>query len=270
LSEFETELFGKIPEATSVQSVLEIVKAQSLPDGAARTFLWRGQADIDWPLHSTAYRRLVAQESKFLFKNGAPGNEALSFYERGLIEQATHRGYRQLDGRRLNDFELLARLQHHGAATRLLDTTRNILVGLYFSAREAPDKMGALFGWHSHFIGGPVEGRIFSEDYETATSSLGKYDYPQSFEPTLVSPRVASQQSHLLFSRVSSHKMGSLCIDPDPRSFLAIAIPAKYKEPILTDLVDLFDIRYLTLFPDIDGFSRANAVSGRSWASHRW
>lgn len=49
-------------------------------------------------------------------------------------------------GRKLTDFELLAKLQHHGAATRLIDVSRNMLVALWFTCSSEPEKTGLLFG----------------------------------------------------------------------------------------------------------------------------
>ena len=51
-------------------------------------------------------------------------------------------------GRKLGDIELLAKLQHYGAATRLLDFSKNVLIALWFcvSDREYKDKTGLLLG----------------------------------------------------------------------------------------------------------------------------
>ena len=50
-------------------------------------------------------------------------------------------------GEDLCELELLARLQHHGAATRLLDCSRNAFVALWFACRWEPDKDGVLIGF---------------------------------------------------------------------------------------------------------------------------
>src|SRR5688500_16741432 len=79
--------------------------------------VWRGQADIRWRLDSAAYRRIRSSVNKSDLIN----EERLTTYENELLAAATHKGYRYVDGQQLSDVELLARLQHHGAATRLVD-----------------------------------------------------------------------------------------------------------------------------------------------------
>ena len=88
-----------------------------LVEGEGIIRMWRGQSDISWPLHSSAYRRLSLEIKE-------PNEKKIINYEKNLLQSATHKGFRYLDGRRLSDFDLLARLQHHGAATRLIDATR--------------------------------------------------------------------------------------------------------------------------------------------------
>ncbi|MCR8998507.1 FRG domain-containing protein [Rahnella perminowiae] len=50
-------------------------------------------------------------------------------YERDLLLNAWHQGYGYENGRKLTDFELLAKLQHHGAATRLIDVSKKYVSG---------------------------------------------------------------------------------------------------------------------------------------------
>jgi hypothetical protein len=149
---FTSGLFGEIPEPSSVQNILDLA-IDPAPDHYRAVRMWRGQADVDWPLHSTAYRRLCT--ANYHVSGGATPNENdLVFYEQDLLKSADHKGYRFLEGRKLSDFELLARLRHHGAATRLIDATRNMLVGLWFCASSEFEKTGLLVGVHAHYVGG--------------------------------------------------------------------------------------------------------------------
>ncbi|WP_321337958.1 FRG domain-containing protein [Breoghania sp.] len=192
----------------------------------------------------------------------------IACYEKGLLERARHRGFGRLDGRNLSDFELLARLQHHGAATRLIDASRSGLVGLYFACSGNLDRAGMLFGIHSDHLGGG-EGKLLDETYENEMKCIEKFNHPQTREPTIVSARIAAQHSQFIYSTIKaglSH--GSLAIDA-PEALLAIRIPAQGKQRHLALLSANFDITHLSLFPDLDGFGSAYGPSHDLWANER-
>ena len=261
MKQHDSPIFGNIPKPSSFEELLELVRLP-LEGEKGIVRMWRGQGDIAWPLHSSAYRRLALDGSP-------PSEKDMLWYEEDLLKRATHRGFRYLDGRRLSDFDLLARLQLHGTATRLVDATRNALVGLYFSVATQPVKVGALLGVHANFLGG-YEGEPKEDDYKSVVQDLDKYQHPQTWEPPQVSPRVAAQHSQFLYSSVSSDKTGSLSIDRTPGAFLAIAISPRLKRESLTILSEVFDIRHVTLFPDLDGFGFANSYQFRQWDPYRW
>ncbi|WP_417822815.1 FRG domain-containing protein [Thalassospira lucentensis] len=257
---FDSELFGEVFMPNSFEEIVSsLQKKPSLANGVVR--MWRGQASISWPLHSGAYRRLL-QDDK------TPTEKSMVFYEKRLLTRATHRGLRKYEGVELSDFELLARLQHHGAATRLLDASRNALVALYFACREHPEEVGALFGIHSNYLGG-YEQEPLTTTYDVEMAAISNFSHPQTWQPSSVSPRIAAQHSQFLFSAVSKHKMGSLYIEDAEDALLTIAISPSLKSEILGILRDIFDIRFLSLFPDLDGFCEANSQS-QIEVTNRW
>ena len=65
-------------------------------------------------------------------------------------------------------------------------------------------------------------------------------------------------------------KMGSLAIEEEKETCIAIGISPVFKKSALEELAGLFDIRYLTLFPDIDGFGHANSQQFDQHESERW
>lgn len=107
---YDSDIFGKIPKPSSFSELLTLLR--ETPDTPRSVRMWRGQSDISWPIHSSAYRRLTLSE-------GNPTDQDLISYEKELLKHATHRGYRHFEGTRLNDLDLLARLQHHGSLMRL-------------------------------------------------------------------------------------------------------------------------------------------------------
>ena len=231
-------------------------------DGRRNVYLWRGQGNIKWPIHSSAYRRLKRTSSEVSERN-------MQFYEQRLLKQASHQGYRNEDGRILSDFELLAKLQHHGAATRLIDCSRNMLVALWVACYSEPKEIGLLIGIHSDFIGGE-ELSLEEDNYSDVLKKIEHIDHPVTWQPPVVTKRIPSQSAQFIYSRVENTKFGSLSIPKVKDAFVAIGINPKVKEKLLEELVNTYDVRYLTLFPDIDGFGYANSYRFDEFEDARW
>jgi hypothetical protein len=252
----ESKFFGDIPQP---QTFIELV---GLINESDRVFMWRGQGDLDWRIDSSAYRRLVIE------KPNATEND-LKHYEEGLLKRATHKGLRYHDGRTLHDMELLALLQHHGAATRLLDFSRNALVALWFCCSSEEKSSGLLFGHSTEYLGG-YEGEPNHFKYKEHFEDLDGYMYPQTWEPPVVSNRVAAQHSQFLYSAVGTDDSGSFIISSESDASLAIAISPELKREALVLLQQTFDITIATLFPDLDGFCDANSHKYSKNSVYRW
>ncbi|RZK35687.1 MAG: FRG domain-containing protein [Hymenobacter sp.] len=213
--------------------------------------MWRGQSNADWQLHSAAYRRIAAA------KNRAIVEKDIIFYEEILLKHAKHKGFNYLDGHELSDLELLSRLQHHGAATRLVDFTRSALIALWFCISGEPNETGVLAGIHAHFIGG-YEGELDKRTYNDVINGLETIQHPMTWEPPLVTPRIAAQHSQFVYSDVCDLPTGSLKLPKEEESRLFIAVTPALKASLKAILSDVFDIRATTIFPDLDGFCLAN------------
>lgn len=86
---------------------------------------YRGQADSGWGVSPRLYR------------------ESLFSEEQNMIRDALYlfpSGFREMTG-----FGKLAKMQHYGLPTRLLDVTSNPLVALYFACSGHPDRDGSVF-----------------------------------------------------------------------------------------------------------------------------
>jgi len=261
---YNSPLFGEIQQPANFLELMEFVVILSEMKGR-NIMVWRGQGDINWPIDSGAYRRLS--------NSGSSKRERdLINYESTLIKRTRHKGYGNNDGISISDMELLAKLQHHGAATRLVDFSKNILVALWFCIDSEPDKMGLLFGVHTHYMGGDMEGILGeNEDYKEVMNDLDKYDYPMFIEPPVVSKRIAAQHAVFLYSSVSSDITGSLALPKEKGGTLFIAISPELKKECRQILIEHFDIRTETLFPDLDGFAfHANNAYSRKSDIFRW
>lgn len=256
-------IWGKVPEPESVE---ELFSAIIHPlDGRPGVRFWRGQSDISWRLDSSLYRRLQLQRTR-AFKLEAE----LQFAEAQLLERARHKGHDAGGaGIELPDMELLARLQHHGAATRLVDFTRNALVGLYFACEGLPAKHGALIGLHTEQLGG-YEGERERASYREAMALAKKRQHPLTWEPTNVSPRIAAQHAQLCYSAAADDPRGSLRLPEGEGALLVLAIAPALKARALEVLSHSFDMGPLSLFPDLDGFCQAHGCRRNPDLDYRW
>lgn len=143
------EQVAKWPErgvvvASSVADFLSLLASGRLDRYPLMT--WRGAANIDWPLDSGMAYDVIKMECGG--DRGALTEEKMASAETDLLSNARRL---QLDhglNGRMTDLELLAVLQHHGAATRLLDVTTNALVAAYFAVEDnsRDDEDGVVFG----------------------------------------------------------------------------------------------------------------------------
>ena len=87
--------------------------------------LWTKES---YKIEASAYRRLSEADrnnpSKLLKIN------------KDLIEKARSLGHDQREAQQLSDLELLAELQHFGAATCLIDFSQSALVALWFACQQ--------------------------------------------------------------------------------------------------------------------------------------
>jgi len=258
---FESDLYGSISEPENINELFELLIGNSI-DKSRSIKLWRGQEDIKWRIDSGAYRKMSMKQLKVREKD-------IIFYEESLLGRARHKGYGIDNGVLLSDMELLARLQHHGAATRLVDFSKNSLVALWFCVNSVTEDYGLLVGIDSNHVGG-WEGELDDtiKDYSSAVKSYS-IGYPAFIEPPVVSKRIAAQHSVFLHSDISQSDMGSLKIPIEGQNVF-IAISPELKKVSRKVLIETFDLRKETLFPDLDGFASANSFRENPREAYRW
>ncbi len=112
----------------------------ALADLTGLAFYWRGQSDAAWGVHSALHRSLAA-----IF-----GIEIEDLSESHLVTRESEivptarEWIRPEAGARLTTVDLLARLQHFGVPTRLLDFTLDSKVATYFAVTEHGGRDGRL------------------------------------------------------------------------------------------------------------------------------
>jgi hypothetical protein len=106
-------------------------------------FYWRGKSNAAWGVHSSLHRALAARDGLGLDDIDQVSDEMVVQAERGIIAEARD-WIRPSVGARLTTVDLMARLQHAGMATRLIDFTSDPLVALHFAVAQDPSEDGRL------------------------------------------------------------------------------------------------------------------------------
>ena len=227
---------------------------------------FRGQEDRDWPLESSGERRL----KKSLKGRGRISDSSFIEYHRdNLVQKGKLRNYDKREGKQLADLELLADLQHHGAATCLLDFTRNALVALWFACENSHGESdGKVFvvntaDDHGGFqevtprdivdksIKEVLEFKTRDEDPAREHTDQDSLKPPSDeaqfwyWTPAHLNERITAQDSLFLFARPSSGKPNSE----------DIVVAAECKGQIRKELETLYNTHEESLFPDFVGFA---------------
>ena len=227
---------------------------------------FRGQENEKWLLESSAERRLKAS---------LPSQEGITApfleYNENLIKKCRLKNYDKREQKQLDDLELLADLQHHGAATCLIDFTRDALVALWFACKRSKHegKNGKVFVVNradqrtfSEITHADIENKSISDILEFKTHKTNKDQaegHPATgnlsispnkpnfwhWTPAHLNERITAQHSLFLFGLPSSEKLRSK----------EIIIESASKEQIRKDLEALHNICEESLFPDFVGFA---------------
>ncbi len=223
-------------------------------------YVFRGVTNESYGIQASAYRRPQ--------KNYRDFDKFLKI-NKDLVDETKLRGYHERDGRQLEDLEILAELQHYGAATCLIDFSYSAQVALWFACEPDSKTSQDCDCETSQDSENPlINGKVFavhhrsSDDFEKIDSKDLKKeidDFLQDeensqlyhWQPRQQNNRIIAQQSIFLFGRYEF-------IDDD-----RCVIEASCKQNILTELRQVSGITEAMLFPDFDGFARLRGVGVR-------
>lgn len=121
--------------------IIDEVFLSKIPSIREGMHAFRGQANAEWGLYSSATRRLrrarrIQTNGSKQTSNGQLWDIYREYHKEELIFPARTAGFDIEEGRVVSDLQLLAKLQHFGAATGLIDFTWNPLIALWFACAE--------------------------------------------------------------------------------------------------------------------------------------
>ncbi len=245
----------KISRITTLSGFLQWAEYPSPYGGQYHVF--RGVSYEKYLIEASTYRRReyerYSQEHEMQqigdSVNKAEKPKRLLEINEEMIKDARSQGHGVKNGILLSDLDLLAELQHYGAATCLIDFTYNAAVALWFACQESSK--------------GSVNGKVVAVDlskskkvhYDLAKKGIHDFfiqvednRYPlYHWRPENQNPRIMAQQSIFILGGAAIEIVGE-CI-----------IPKDSKQDLLISLQKSLGITESTLFPDFEGFARQRA-----------
>lgn len=251
-------------------------------EGRRGEFLYRGQENADWQLRSGAVRRIFFEEGdrgreeelqKLIeeHKRDFDFHKENLHYHEELLGQAKLRGWHyEVGGRKLGDLEILAKLQHYGAATCLLDFTTRFDIALWFACQEVQgeedkERDGKLFIVDINNISTPILRRIGPDDLKHSIGEFLRFEAHEKnskfwyWHPETLMGRMLSQESRFLFGPkdVSDSNQEERLFLP-PQYLFSIKVKQKHKEQLLEELNRHCGLNRRSIFSDIHGFVTVN------------
>ena len=111
-----------------INNVIEYIRVLNQLRTSSKTMIYRGQANSDWDITSSAYRELSKDAH-----NPVPPTILKEYHQRLIA------GVRRLHDISIsneNDITILSQLQHNKAKTILIDYTYNPLAALWFACAD--------------------------------------------------------------------------------------------------------------------------------------
>ena len=235
-------------------------------------YAFRGQENKKWELESSALRRIAQLMLDQPVLDSRNFNRVLiAYHQEELLYPARTAGFGIDDGRELSDLELLAKLQHFGAATALLDFTWNPLVALWFACqptkelicvpkddgtceRKFQESSGMVFAVNlndrQHFSSIPYE-KVGEKTPIENLLSTRESETPHYWEPIAqgdADARIIAQSSVFVIGRpiISGDLVRTFEIDADKKALLR------------GELAEHLGVSDVSLFRDLSGFSSVN------------
>lgn len=242
------------------------------------SYIFRGQANHTWPLRSAAARRICGEKSEDEIKT-----DEILFYILDLISRVIKKEYHlKVNTDYSYHLKILADLQHHGAATNLIDFSKNALIALWFACCDDFCNDGKVFAVDllerdliSEIGNGNLKKNIdelLSSDQNTISGDKSKTtikdskNYNKSNMPSCVWAWTPGNFDNRILSQSSIFLFG---IEPLNILTHEAIIASDSKKMILETLNRFFNINEETIYSDFIGFAQANSA-GKAQSPFGW
>lgn len=234
--------------STKISTLIDFIEwTEKFNDGQ---YLFRGVSKVSYNIEASAYRCLPEEDKYDVDK--------LLKINREMLDKARLLGHDLKDGRQLFDLELLAELQHYGAATCLIDFTRNPLFALWFACQRGssgPQEDGKVVVLRSEDLDS-----FRTVDYELSEKALSCFFEPElhndryplyQWEPKHQNNRIIAQQLVFVFGGAEV-ELAEECV-----------VVESCKKNILNSLEKSFGVTEASMFPDFYGFAHLHSQHKR-------
>ena len=203
-----------------------------------RDVLYRGLASdaSDYKLSASLHRRMAGSEEKPIQQS------QFARAAQELVNQAKMEGHDREIGEQATDLEILARLQHYGAATCLIDFTKNPLVALWFACQPLDNnENGKIVAIDT--ADADKYDEIGPRNIKTPIKKLMDDEKLWKWQPKKQNNRIVAQQSVFIFGtpEIADDNITSSCVISNKKIRANLEIQGISAE---------------SLFCDFDGFAR--------------
>ena len=215
---------------------------------APETEFYRGQANVEWRVDCSAVRRLAHDPNVDPTRIG----HALVAYMAELLDGASrYIGACPELPAGCSELEVLAQLQHQGAATGLIDFSTKPLVALWFACSGHRTEDGAVYVLSRSAVDNTDEAEARRRGVVDYFYGAGAREVPYLWRPRALRGRPVSQDSIFV--------LGVPYLWPP--LLRRIVIDKESKDALLEELQAAHGIDEDVLFADLAGYAHSNAVS---------
>lgn len=211
-----------------------------------KKYYFRGQSDSSWKL-KTSFHRSIEEKNITMHQYLTSIMQDVS-YQISSFDKPVNLSDSQEFG------HLLARLQHHGFPTPLLDWTLSPYIAAYFAFKGAsltpkPNEMVSVFIFDID---------LWGSNFQAQSNLLGSHDFVSDFVPFATeNPRMSRQMGVTTLTNVCDlqtfilSKVNTVGCDV----LWKFDMPATERSHVMKEL-NLMGINDMTMFPDFDGLCR--------------